>query len=88
MNAERKPRKTVIPNPAEPKITPGEFAGRQPKTSVAEDKKRLTVDIPPEVHRALSYAKADTGQELRHLVTEALRAFPAVARHLPTDPTD
>ena len=72
-------------------ISPEEYlkgapaAAPSPLAAEKTDVKRLTADIPTVLHKAMSYAKADTGSEIRVLVIEALAAHPAIARHLPDE---
>lgn len=63
------------------------WVAEAPKTSKApaEDLKRLTVDIAAAVHKAMSYAKTDTGMDLREITEAALRAYEPVAKHLTTE---
>lgn len=83
MNAAKK--NTPISDPTAADVA--RFVSAAPKTPAkpaeAEPTKRLTVDIAESLHKAMHYAKLETGLELRQLVAEALTAHPEIAKHLP-----
>ncbi|MFI5721090.1 hypothetical protein [Nocardia sp. NPDC051750] len=85
MNAAKpKPGDIKEPEGTDPR---SKWVAEAPKTSKApaEPLKRLTVDIAADLHKAMSYAKTDTGMDLRELTAAALAAYAPVAKHLPTE---
>jgi len=59
------------------------IAAAAAKKGAAVERKKLTVEIPVDVFRAVQIAKAHSGTEIRDLVAEALSAYPEIAAHLP-----